>query len=77
MLLCRSSAKFPQIQAYFSLFRLITESAARVVAKNLARESFHGSGGGCLGDMLGVSLSPAGFEKSSRQGCLTRSGACA
>ena len=58
----------------FSLFRLETESAAKVAAKNPARESFHGPGGGCLKDTLGVSLSPV---KSSRQGCLTRSGACA
>ena len=64
----------------FKLFLFVPSddrSAAKVAAKNLAREGFHGSGGGCLKDTLGVSLSPAGFEKSSQQGCLTRSGACA
>jgi len=57
MLICFCDGVVPNSPKFklISLFRLITESAARVAAKNLARESFHGSGGGCLGDTLGVS----------------------
>ena len=55
VLICFRLGAVPN-SSFFTLLRL-TESAARIAAKNLGRESFHGSGGGCLKDTLGVSVS--------------------